>query len=213
MSAHHRLERQLLDSVVHRRPRPRWRPRGLSDALVLCSCVAALGVAVFAIVSLHRRVASPRPAAPSVGVHAQAPAVCRSQVRRGVLPAWARAGFSPPTKHVPHVLGTSGDIVAVLFGDPLLSPPSLNHSNKVLWVSRVAVHPGSDLRIVAQPMTGRRRVGSPAARTVSGGPGPSIVNLPAAGCWRLTLRWSGHVDHLDLQYGARHGSRSRGGAG
>jgi hypothetical protein len=35
---------------------------------------------------------------------------------------------------------------------------------------------------------------------VRGGPGPSIVDLPSPGCWALTLRWSGHVDHLDLEY-------------
>jgi hypothetical protein len=38
------------------------------------------------------------------------------------------------------------------------------------------------------------------SRTVLGGPGPSIINLPASGCWRLTLRWSGRVDSLDLDY-------------
>jgi hypothetical protein len=35
-----------------------------------------------------------------------------------------------------------------------------------------------------------------------GGPGPSIVNLPSPGCWKLTLRWSGRVDTLDLEYAA-----------
>jgi hypothetical protein len=38
-------------------------------------------------------------------------------------------------------------------------------------------------------------------RVVPGGPGPSIVNLPQAGCWRLTLAWSGQTDTLDLAYG------------
>jgi hypothetical protein len=28
---------------------------------------------------------------------------------------------------------------------------------------------------------------------------PSIVDLPAAGCWRLTLRWSGHAASIDLE--------------
>jgi hypothetical protein len=43
-------------------------------------------------------------------------------------------------------------------------------------------------------------VGAPVTRKVSGGPGPSIVNLPSPGCWRLTLRWSGRADSLDLSY-------------
>jgi hypothetical protein len=35
---------------------------------------------------------------------------------------------------------------------------------------------------------------------IAGGPGPSIVNLPTPGCWRLTLGWAGQVDTLDLRY-------------
>ena len=49
-------------------------------------------------------------------------------------------------------------------------------------------------------MTGTKRDGAPVGRAVHGGPGPSIINLPAPGCWRLTLRWSGWTDQLDLRY-------------
>jgi hypothetical protein len=101
---------------------------------------------------------------------------------------------------MPHVLGASRSIAAILWADPLLSPPPRDHNNKILWVSRVATRPGSDLRIVAQQMTGARLVGSTVTRSVTGGPGPSIIDLPSPGCWRLTLRWSGHTDRLDLQY-------------
>jgi hypothetical protein len=58
----------------------------------------------------------------------------------------------------------------------------------------------SSLVIRAQRMRGRRRVGVPVRREVDGGPGPSIINLPSAGCWRLSLTWSGHRDQLDLRY-------------
>jgi len=37
-------------------------------------------------------------------------------------------------------------------------------------------------------------------RQVAGGPGPSIIDLPAAGCWSVNLSWSGHHDHLTLRY-------------
>jgi hypothetical protein len=30
-----------------------------------------------------------------------------------------------------------------------------------------------------------------ATRDVTGGPGPSLINLPAAGCWTFNLSWSG----------------------
>jgi hypothetical protein len=33
-----------------------------------------------------------------------------------------------------------------------------------------------------------------------GGPGPSIIDLPRAGCWRFTLHWARSVDELDLAY-------------
>lgn len=109
----------------------------------------------------------------------------------------AHAGFSDPEADVPHVIGRAGDIAAILFGDP---PLSTERANKILWVSRPAEKPLSDLRIEAQRMDGRRAVGRPVSRTVAGCPGPSIIDLPAAGCWRLSLRWSGRSDGLDLQY-------------
>jgi hypothetical protein len=124
----------------------------------------------------------------------------RSEVRLGVLPIWARAGFSEARPRMPYELGASGRIAAIQWGTPLDSPPSSSHTNKIRWVSRVSTRPGSSLRILAQRMIGTRREGPPVTRAVHGGPGPSIINLPAPGCWRLTLRWSGWTDQLDLQY-------------
>jgi hypothetical protein len=56
-------------------------------------------------------------------------------------------------------------------------------------------------------MQGSELLGKPVMRQVTGGPGPSIVDLPAAGCWRLTLTWRQDPgrrqvrDTLDLAYG------------
>jgi alpha-beta hydrolase superfamily lysophospholipase len=122
---------------------------------------------------------------------------CSSAIDTGVLPRWARGGFSDP--HIAHVLGRAGRIVAILFARPLYSPPTPGRNNKILWVARASVDtPG--LRIVAQRMRGSRRTGAPVQRFVRGGPGPSIINVPSAGCWRFTLRWSGRTDSLDLVY-------------
>jgi hypothetical protein len=163
----------------------------------------ACRVAALAVLCLGALVArvelSPAPAAASESNTV----ACQALVQWGSLPVWARGGFHPPTMRIPHVLGASGDIVAVLFGYPLLSPPSHSRNNKILWVSRVKTVPtnlSSSLRIKAQRMKGSRPVGSAVSRTVAHGPGPSIINLPAAGCWRFTLRWSGRVDTLDLRY-------------
>jgi hypothetical protein len=87
------------------------------------------------------------------------------------------------------------------FAYPLLSPPPRDHNNKILWVARRAN--GTALRIRAQRMVGSDRIGAPVSRTIAGGPGPSIVNLPAPGCWRFTLRWASQTDTLDLRYHRR----------
>jgi hypothetical protein len=125
---------------------------------------------------------------------------CRPALSMGVLPVWARTGFSDPRPRMPHVIGRRGDIAAVIFGYPLLYPESKIRANKVLWVSRVHQRPLDDLYIRAQRMNGTHPVGRPVSRRIANGPGPSYVNLPAAGCWRLTLHWSGHADQLDLRY-------------
>ena len=74
--------------------------------------------------------------------------------------------------------------------------------NKILWVARVGAEDVADLVIHAQRMQGTRLVGSPVRRSVAGGPGPSIIDLPRAGCWSVDLSWSGHHDHLTLRYSA-----------
>jgi hypothetical protein len=104
---------------------------------------------------------------------------------------------------MPHVIGREGRIAALIFGYPLRSPPSPKRRNKILWVARKGVPAGAALRVRARRMIGTRVVGRTVSRAVPGGPGPSIINLPDAGCWRLTLTWSGGRDTLDLLYRAR----------
>lgn len=124
---------------------------------------------------------------------------CRPQIRETVLPVWARAGFSEPRPRMPFVLGRSGRIAAILWG-PLDSPPAADHNNKILWVARVPSQSGGNLIIQAQRMLGTMALGAPVNRTVTGGPGPSIIDLPSTGCWRLTLHWPGSTDQVDLRY-------------
>jgi len=131
------------------------------------------------------------------------PAACSSSLRKAVLPVWARGGFSDHRPVMPHALGRSGNIVAILWADrnPLVSPPLADRNNKILWVARLPWG-YANLWIRAQRMVGTRNVGRPVSRVLQGGPGPSIVNLPAPGCWRLALRWSGRSDSVDLRYAA-----------
>lgn len=118
---------------------------------------------------------------------------CVERVPSRVLPSWARTGFSDPRPRIPYVLGDQGDIVAILFAQPLAAPPAADHGNKILWVSPVA--DGSSLHITATLPDG-----TTAERVVDGGPGPSIIDLPSPGCWHLTLEWAGQTDTLDLAY-------------
>ena len=116
-------------------------------------------------------------------------------VDRGVLPKWARTGFSAPEPKMPHVVADGGRIAAVLFGDPLTAPPAPDRSNKILWVARKTPEPPAQLTIRAT--RGDRTV----TRKVD--VGPSFVDLPP-GCWRLSLSWTGgNEDTLDLEYANR----------
>jgi hypothetical protein len=126
---------------------------------------------------------------------------CVAQVRQDQLPEWARAGFTGDARAI-YAVSRSGQMVAVLFGYPLAQPPRKDLNNKILWVSKPASatprNPGSDDLVIDARLDGR---GEPVQRRVVGGPGPSIVDLPAPGCWRLTLSWSGRTDVIDLDYG------------
>jgi hypothetical protein len=156
---------------------------------------AAVG-AVVALLSPGCTTATPAPATPTT-----APTGCRYAVRRDVLPAWARSGFSGPSPSgIPFVLGTGGKILGVVFGYPLTAPPPPDtaRANKILWVAspQAGTATPDDLRIDAR-LAGSAEV---VHREVPGGPGPSIIDLPRAGCWHLTLTWSNHADTLDLRY-------------
>lgn len=178
-------------------PRAHSEHRRLATVAAIVSGLVTASVAVLALVLLGHAHRADRSAG---GRHQPTTALaCQSHVRIGVLPVWARAGFSDARPRVPYELGASGRIAAIPFG-ALNSPPSASHTNKILWVSHVSPRSGTSLRILAQRMTGTRTDGMPVTRVVSGGPGPSIIDLPAAGCWRLILRWSGWTDQLDLRY-------------
>jgi hypothetical protein len=125
---------------------------------------------------------------------------CAAQPPVSPLPVWARAGFSPPDQAMPHVIGAAGNIVAILWAtrDALHSPPLPDLNNKILWVSRIPFVAPNPL-VIRATLAGSTRT---ATASVPGGPGPSIIDLPAPGCWTIHLSWSGHTDELQLRYTA-----------
>jgi hypothetical protein len=123
---------------------------------------------------------------------------CAGQPPVSPLPVWARSGFSPADQARPHVTGEAGSIVAILWAtrDALHSPPLHDRSNKILWVSKVPLA-APDPLVIKATLAGSTRT---ATVSVPGGPGPSIIDLPAPGCWTLHLSWPGHTDELKLRY-------------
>jgi hypothetical protein len=128
------------------------------------------------------------------GPRQAANSACSGAVVTSALPEWARAGFSPDAYVNPHVTGASGKIVGVLFVDPLRSPPRSGVGNKILWVAK---DPGTGPLVIRARLDGSSQT---ASSTVAEGPGPSILDLPAPGCWQLTLTWSGQTDSVALPY-------------
>ena len=86
--------------------------------------------------------------------------------------------------------------LAILFGATLHSPPSKDVSNKILWVTRPIDGASGTLFIDAV----RAGTTTHVHRKVPGGPGPSYVDLPHAGCWHLKLHWGTQRDTVDLVY-------------
>lgn len=67
-------------------------------------------------------------------------------------------------------------------------------ATKILWISQTpAVAP---LTYEATLEGTQTKV----SRRLTGGIGPSGVNLPQAGCWRLTMNWLGHPDTMTLLF-------------
>ncbi len=179
----------------------------LVTTTMLCACTGGAPGAVSV-----RDTSSSRPAARSAassGSPSAQPGVaepCTAAIEVAPLPAWARVGFNPPDQKVRQVQGSRGQILGVVFADPLRAPAKRGYGNKILWLvapgapTATPAHPGTseDLRIDAS------LIGSALAvrRIVPGGPGPSLVDMPRAGCWRFDLSWDGHQDTVVLPYSA-----------
>jgi hypothetical protein len=172
----------------------RRRSRYAVGAAAGVGLVAAVAIAVGPGIS---RTSSDR--IPGDSVSGTGAGHCGTVVETGALPTWARTGFSnPEAGGVPFVRGTDGNIVAILFGGRLFAPEAKDISNKVLWVSRSEQQPMEPLVIDAQ----RAGTSQTVRREVPGGPGPSNLDLPAPGCWHLSLSWDNgqQQDSLDLVY-------------
>ena len=174
-----------LEQINSAQPAPRRRSREYLAIAAACLVVAGTAVGVYAV-----RGSGARSSHTPTGTGSP----CDGAVVTSALPPWARAGFSPNAYGKPHVTGASGDIIGVLFTDPLRSPPASGRNNRILWVAK---NPGSGPLLIRAHLERSDQV---ATRTVAGGPGLSIIDMPTPGCWQLTLTWSAHTDTTALPY-------------
>ena len=137
------------------------------------------------------------PASPATGTSAGCGVIYTSGAR---LPSWgANAGLPPD---VPFAVSREANVIAVLFGYPLRAGNRTDgRNNKVLWQMREP-RDGKPLRLTARPLSGGQPV--TLVREADSGSGeiyPSIVDVPVAGCWHMSLEWNGHTATIDLPYG------------
>ena len=100
---------------------------------------------------------------------------------------WAQGGWTHPKGtpwDVPWAFGSQNSSVAYVFAGQLVAGPSPRvngTNNKVLWV--VEDHPfGDGATIEGHPLGQSQPV-----VTIVGG--PSITDVPTAGCWTFQLSW------------------------
>ncbi|MEU7780776.1 hypothetical protein [Micromonospora parva] len=172
----------------------------MSSVVLLAGCTATTSGGSAAPAATTAATASATTATTTAATTASAATGCGSRVETGPLPDWADAGFRGDAR-VPHVFGAKGGIVAVLFAHPLRQVRDDGSNNKILWVARAATTSPDPVAPATLVITARLDgTDTQVIREVRGGPGPSIIDLPQAGCWRLDLSWSGHTDTMDLVY-------------
>ena len=194
---------ELQALIAEARLRTRRRRRGIG-ALIACAALLSGGVYVLAAGPLGASTrAGDRPARVALAGGCGA-----TKIAHGAVPAWTAPAFSNPgdawPPPWPHAISQRGTVVAILFGYPLRAGQPTNPANKVLWIMRLPRN-GSPLTVSARPLHANapRVSGTWPADSSPGEIYPSYVNVPAAGCWRITLRWAGHTDSIDLPFGPR----------
>ncbi|MDQ2944065.1 MAG: hypothetical protein M3R21_10415 [Candidatus Dormibacteraeota bacterium] len=132
-------------------------------------------------------------ASPTAAVHTFAGGCAGTVLTDAEPPAWAQGGWSHAKGTpwpVPWAFGTQGNTVAYLFATQLVagnSPRADGSNNKVLWESKDNPSGGG---VVVE---GRPLGQSQPVVTIAGG--PSIVDVPTAGCWTFRLSWSASGQH------------------
>jgi hypothetical protein len=118
----------------------------------------------------------------------------------GTYPGWIANAGLPSGMH--YVMSREGNLVGMLFADPLVAPPrpAPGPNNKVLWISKVS-REGQPLRLTLTPSGGGAAV--TVEQPADSSPGeiyPSIVDVPEAGCWTVSAQWGANRATFELNY-------------
>jgi hypothetical protein len=111
-------------------------------------------------------------------------------------PVWAQGGWSHAQGTpwpVPWAFGTQGDTVAYLFATQLVagtSPRVDGSQNKVLWEAKDRPS-GGNVIVEGHPLGASQPI-----VTIPGG--PSITDVPTAGCWTFQLSWTSVGTHTSI---------------
>lgn len=176
--------------------------------LVLALCLACAPVIVVpsATPSATAAIASATPVTlaafpPSVDAAAVDGGCGTTRMWKGSIPPELERAAGENAPHgLPVVYADPPVVAAFVFGYPLRAGQPTDPSNKILWV--VAGGRTGPLVVDAHPAAASQ----PSVHLSlpdNSGPGniyPSSVDVPTAGCWHLTLGWSGHTAQLDLVY-------------
>lgn len=122
-------------------------------------------------------------------------------IYKGGMPDWIRhqLGSSASNDSVIYVVASPSDAAGILFGYPLRAGHPTNPNNKILWLVN-GLPTGPALEISGNAADSSVANVRQEVPFIASGQGPSIVDLPAAGCWHLQLSWSGHTAAVDVPY-------------
>jgi hypothetical protein len=124
---------------------------------------------------------------PKTTVHTFAGGCAGTVLTDAQPPQWAQGGWTRGNGPwpVPWAFGTHGDAIAYLFAGRLVaggSPRADGSNNKVLWEVKDSPS-GANVMVEGRPLGEYQPV-----VTIAGG--PSITDVPTAGCWTFRLVWA-----------------------
>ncbi|TMF71513.1 MAG: hypothetical protein E6H82_14825 [Chloroflexi bacterium] len=153
--------------------------------------VAALVLIVFIACTTSPAAPAHVQTSPKATVHTLAGGCAGTTLTDAEPPVWAQSGWSVAKGApwpVPWASGTNGDAVAYVFATQLVagsSPRVDGSSNKVLWLAKDSS--------AAANVSGHPLGKSQPVVTIAGG--PSITDVPTAGCWTFRLTWGSSGQH------------------